>query len=267
MGMRVIVAGAGGRMGRMLVRAVHESESSTLVGAVERRQSIVLGLDAGDLAGIGDLGVKITADAETLPEADVYIDFTAPEATLDHAAFAAQRRLRMVIGTTGFSDQQLERLRQTLSPVPALMAANYSVGVNLALGLIREAATVLGSDYDAEIIEAHHRHKVDAPSGTALAMGKAVAAGRKANLNDTAVFTRAGNTGERRVGDIGFAVIRGGDIVGEHTAMFAGLGERLEIRHVATDRMTFARGAMRAAAWLMDKPAGYYGMRDVLGLG
>jgi len=264
--MRVIVAGSRGRMGRMLVRAVSEEQGAELAGAVERPQSEALGRDAGDIAGIGPLGVPIVAEVEHLPPADVLIDFTAPAATLAHARFVAERGMRMVIGTTGFSDEQLSELRDILDSSPVAMASNYSVGVNLALQLILETAGVLGDDYDAEITEAHHRHKVDAPSGTALSMGKAIAKGRNTDFDQVAVYTREGISGERQSGSIGFSVIRAGNIVGEHTAMFASPEERLEIRHVASDRMAFARGAVRAAAWLMDQPAGWYSMQDVLNL-
>lgn len=263
---RVIVAGAGGRMGRMLVRAVSEAEGAELVGATEWTGSPMVGGDAGEVAGIGRNGVRIVAENSELPEADVVIDFTTPSATLEMARHAAEGGVRMVIGTTGFSDEEGDRLRETLRETPVVMASNYSVGVTLALQLIRQAAAILGPEYDAEIIEAHHRHKVDAPSGTALSMGASVAGGRGVDLKETAVYAREGVTGERRSGDIGFAVIRAGSIVGEHTAMFAADEERLEIRHVATDRMAFARGAVRAGGWLMAQDAGWYDMRDVLGL-
>ncbi len=264
--MRVIVAGCGGRMGRMLVRAVSEAEGATLAGASEQAGPSQFGRDAGEVAGVGALGVPIVTEASQLPPADVLIDFTAPSATLEHAALVAERGMRMVIGTTGFTDAQLEQLRNTLTASPVVMASNYSVGVNLALQLIRETAGVLGDDYDVEITEAHHRHKADAPSGTALSMGRAVAEGRGADFDKAVVYNREGLTGERQSGEIGFSVIRAGNIVGEHNVMFASPEERLEIRHIASDRMAFARGAVRAAAWLMDQPAGWYGMQDVLNL-
>jgi len=264
--MRVIVAGSSGRMGQMLVRAVSETDGATLVGATEQAGSNQFGRDAGEVAGVGTLGVPIVTEAAQLPPADVLIDFTAPTATLAHARFAAERGLRMVIGTTGFSDEQLAELRGTLGDTPVVMASNYAVGVNLALQLIREAASTLGDDYDVEITEAHHRHKVDAPSGTALSMGRSVAEGRGADFDRAAVYAREGITGERQSGEIGFSVIRAGNIVGEHNVMFASTEERLEICHVASDRMAFARGAVRAAAWLADQPAGWYSMQDVLNL-
>ena len=263
---RVIVAGASGRMGRMLVRAVSEAEGARLVGASERPDSELIGHDAGELAGIGTLGVAVADDISSCAEADVLIDFTAPVATLAHAGFVAERGMAMVIGTTGLSSDQLQELKDALSGSAVVMAANYSVGVNLALNLIRQAAAVLGEDYDAEIFEAHHRYKVDAPSGTALAMGEALASGRGVELDQAAVYAREGITGERQAGSIGFSVVRGGNIVGEHKAMFIADEERIEINHIASDRMVFARGAVRAAGWLTGQAAGMYDMQDVLGL-
>jgi len=265
--MRVIVTGASGRMGRMLVRAVTESEGAELVGATERPGSGFVGSDVGKAAGIGALGVTLVDDIYSLPQADVLIDFTAPDASVNHAEFVAKHGMRMVVGTTGHAAQQLQDLREILSKRPTVLAANYSVGVNLALQLIRQAARVLGSEYDAEIYEAHHKHKVDAPSGTALAMGRTLAWGRGVDFDEVAVFTREGITGERATGSIGFSVMRAGNIVGEHKAMFVSDDERIEIRHIATDRMVFAKGAVRAAHWLMDQGAGWYGMEHVLGLG
>ncbi|MDQ6973158.1 MAG: 4-hydroxy-tetrahydrodipicolinate reductase [Mariprofundaceae bacterium] len=264
--MRVIITGASGRMGRMLVRAVSEAEGAELVAATERAGSEWLGRDAGELAGVSSLGVCLSDDLDASPQADVLIDFTAPQASIEHARYVAGAGLAMVIGTTGHSAEQLEELRGILGQTPVVMAANYSVGVNLALQLIEQAAQVLSSDYDAEIFEAHHRHKVDAPSGTALAMGRSLAAGRGVSLEDKAVYAREGITGARKAGEIGFSVMRAGAIVGEHKAMFVSEEERIEINHIATDRMVFARGAVRAASWLQDQPAGWYGMSDVLNL-
>ncbi len=263
---RVIIVGASGRMGRMLVRAVTESPSTVLTGATERAGSEFLTRDAGELAGVETLGVRVVDDIETCAEADVIVDFTAPVATLSHARYAAENNVVMVIGTTGFTPEQMQQLKASLSNSSVVMAANYSVGVNLALNLIEKAAQVLGNDYDAEIYEAHHKHKVDAPSGTALAMGKSLAAGRGVNLDDVAVLSREGITGAREAGSIGFSVVRGGNIVGEHQAMFIADEERIEINHNASDRMVFARGAVRAAGWLSDQPNGWYDMQDVLGL-
>jgi len=264
--LRVIVVGASGRMGRMLVRAVTESGYACVVGATERSGSEWVGRDAGELAGVETLGVRLVDDVNTCPESDVLIDFTAPKATLKHAAFVADRNISMVIGTTGFEPDQLQQLRDTLSGSAVVMAANYSVGVNLALSLIRRAAQVLGDDYDAEIFEAHHKHKIDAPSGTALAMGQSLAAGRGVNLVDVSVLSRQGMIGARKAGSVGFSVVRGGNIVGEHKAMFIADEERIEINHIASDRMVFARGAVRAANWLSGQPNGWYDMQDVLGL-
>ena len=263
---RVIVTGASGRMGRMLVRAVTEAKGLLLVGATERAGSEYLGRDAGELAGIETLAVTLTDNIENCAEADVVIDFTAPKASLAHAHFVAAQGMCMVIGTTGFTAEQLDELKQTLRDRPVIMAANYSVGVNLALNLIKQAAEVLGPDYDAEIYEAHHKHKVDAPSGTALAMGRSLAEGRGVDLEKIAVYAREGMTGAREKGAIGFAVVRAGNIVGDHKAMFISDEERIEIGHVAADRMVFAKGAARAAGWLNGQKSGWFDMRDVLGL-
>jgi len=264
--MRVIVTGASGRMGRMLVQAVTQFEDAELAGATERHGSGFIGGDAGKAAGIGALGVTLSDDISTMPVADVLIDFTEPVACLEHARFVAERGMRMVIGTTGHSGEQVQTLRDTLADNPVVMAANFSIGVNLALQLVRKAAQVLGPEYDAEIFEAHHRHKVDAPSGTALAMGRSLARGRGVDFDKAAVFSREGIIGERAPGSIGFSVVRAGNIVGEHRAMFVSDEERIEIGHAAMDRMVFAKGAMRAAGWLMGQPPGWYGMDDVLGL-
>ncbi len=263
---RIIVAGASGRMGRMLVRAVSEHRHTTLVAATERPGSEMLGRDAGEVAQIETLGIPLISTLSQAPEADILIDFTAPVATLEHAAYVAEQGMRIVIGTTGFTPEQMQQLQQTLAQSAVVMAANYSVGVNLALNLIEQAAAVLDHDYDAEIFEAHHRHKVDAPSGTALAMGEALARGRQVNLSDVAVRARDGITGARKPGSIGFSVVRGGNIVGEHKAMFIADEERIEINHLAADRMVFARGAVRAAHWLSTQPRGWYNMQDVLNL-
>lgn len=265
-GVKVIVTGAAGRMGRMLVRAISEAKDMELAGATERPGSECIGRDAGEVAGIETLGVAITSDINTINGADVIIDFTAPEATLAHATFAAANGIGMVIGTTGFTPVKLGDLQTILLETPTVMAANYSVGVNLALNLIRQAAEVLGPDYDAEIYEAHHKHKVDAPSGTALAMGRSLAEGRGVDLERMAVYAREGITGARKPGTIGFSVVRAGSIVGDHKAMFISDEERIEIGHVAADRMVFARGAVRAACWLNSQKPGWYDMRDVLGL-
>jgi len=264
--MKVIVTGASGRMGRMLVKAIENSDGVELVGATERSGSALLGTDAGNLAGIGALGVSLVDDLSQCEAADVLIDFTAPQACLEHAKFVTEKNMAMVIGTTGFEPVQMNALKSTLSSSRVVMAANYSVGVNLALSLIQQAAQVLGSDYDAEIYEAHHKHKVDAPSGTALAMGRALADGRDVKLGDVAVYAREGITGAREAGSIGFSVVRGGNIIGDHKAAFIADEERIEINHFAQDRIVFAKGAVRAASWLQEQPAGWYDMQDVLNL-
>ncbi len=264
--MRIIITGAAGRMGQMLIRAVAQAEGVRLVGATERAGSPAIDQDAGLLVGLEMLNVHVKDHLNLCDEADVLIDFTAPEACLSHAKFVAEHEMAMVIGTTGFDAEQQAELNSILKNTPTVVAANYSVGVNLALSLIEQAAKVLSADYDAEIYEAHHKHKVDAPSGTALAMGKALAAGRDVKLDDVAVYSREGMTGARESGSIGFSVVRGGNIVGDHKAMFIADEERIEINHFASDRMVFAKGAVRAALWLAGQGAGRYDMQDVLGL-
>lgn len=264
--MKVIVTGASGRMGRMLVKAIDATDGAELIGATERKGSALLGTDAGNLAGIGALGVSLVDDLATCEAADVLIDFTSPQGSLEHAKFVADHGMAMVIGTTGFEPVQMDELKSILSSSRVVMAANYSVGVNLALSLIQQAAQVLGSDYDAEIYEAHHKHKVDAPSGTALAMGRALADGRDVKLDDVAVYAREGMTGAREAGSIGFSVVRGGNIIGDHKAAFIADEERIEINHFAQDRIVFAKGAVRAAGWLLEQPAGWYDMQSVLDL-
>ena len=264
--MRVIITGASGRMGQMLIRAVALADGVSLAGATERAGATVVGKDVGVLLGLEPLGVLITDSLEQCRAADVLIDFTAPKACLAHAKFVAEHGMAMVVGTTGFDAGQQAQLDDILADTPTVVAANYSVGVNLALNLIQQAAKVLNADYDAEIYEAHHKHKVDAPSGTALAMGKALAAGRDVALDDVAVYSREGITGAREQGSIGFSVVRGGNIVGDHKAMFIADEERIEINHFASDRMVFAKGAVRAALWLSEQPSGRYDMQDVLGL-
>ncbi|MDQ6954632.1 MAG: 4-hydroxy-tetrahydrodipicolinate reductase [Mariprofundaceae bacterium] len=264
--MKVIVTGASGRMGKMLVKAVDAFEGAELVGGTERPSSPLLGADAGNIASIGALGISLVDNLSQCEAADVLIDFTAPSACLNHAQFVAEHGMSMVIGTTGFEAVEMDELKEILADSPVVIAANYSVGVNLALSLIQQAAQVLGSDYDAEIYEAHHKHKVDAPSGTALAMGRALADGRDVSLDDVAVYSREGLTGARGAGRIGFSVVRGGNIIGDHKAAFIGDEERIEINHFAQDRMVFSKGAVRAANWLLEQPAGWYDMQDVLGL-
>ncbi len=264
---RIAVTGAAGRMGRALIQAVAEAGGAELAAAFARPGSGAVGRDAGELAGLGPLGVTVGDDPAAAAESfDVLIDFTLPEATLAHLAACRAAGRRLVIGTTGLDESQRAAIREAGADIGIVFAPNMSVGVNLCLKLLETAARVLGETVDVEIVEAHHRHKVDAPSGTALAMGEAVARTLGRDLQECAVYGRHGHTGERDRRTIGFSTIRAGDIVGEHTVMFAGAGERVEITHKASSRMTFATGAVRAALWLMDRPPGVYDMQDVLGL-
>jgi 4-hydroxy-tetrahydrodipicolinate reductase len=264
---RIAITGAAGRMGRSLIEAVQQADGLEVTAALEHPDSSLLGSDAGDLAGIGKLGVPLGSDLAAVTEAfDVLIDFTRPEPTLANLDFCRTAGRRMVIGTTGFSDAQKARIAAAANDIAVVFAPNMSIGVNLCFKLLDTAARVLGEAVDIEVIEAHHRHKVDAPSGTALRMGEVVAAALGRDLRDCAVYGREGHTGERDSKTIGFETIRAGDIVGDHTVMFAGAGERVEITHKASSRMTFANGAVRAAAWLMGRDTGLFDMQDVLGL-
>jgi 4-hydroxy-tetrahydrodipicolinate reductase len=263
---KVVIAGASGRMGKTLLEAVAAAPDLCLHGALDRSGSPLLGRDAGELVG-APLGVKVTDDvALALAGAEVLIDFTRPEATLRHLALCREIGVAAVIGTTGFDAAGKATIAEAARSVPLVFAPNMSVGVNLALKLLDTAARVLDDGFDVEIVEAHHRHKVDAPSGTALRMGEVVAAALGRDLRSCAVYGREGVTGERDGRTIGFATMRGGDIVGDHTVMFAGIGERLEITHKAGSRMTFALGALRAARFLAGKSDGLFDMQDVLGL-
>ena len=264
---RIAIAGAGGKMGRQLIQAVSQIEGVTLGAAFEREGSSLIGSDAGELAGIGLCGVKVTDNlAKAKDQFDVLIDFTRPEGTLAHLTFCVENKKMMIIGTTGFDEAGKQAIANAAQQIAIVFAANFSVGVNLVLKLLEKATQIMGDYTDIEIIEAHHRHKVDAPSGTALAMGEAIADALGCDLNERAVYCREGHTEERPKGAIGFATIRAGDIVGEHTAIFADVGERVEISHKASSRMTFANGAVRAALWLAKQPVGLYDMRDVLNL-
>lgn len=265
--MRLVVVGAAGRMGRMLIKAVAEAEGCRLVGAIARKESGALGQDAGQLAGIGLLDVKVTDDPlPVFAQADGVLDFTSPAATTAFAALAAQARIVHVIGTTGLQDHDYTKLEAAARHARIVQSGNMSLGVNLLAGLVRKVAATLNGEFDIEILEMHHRMKVDAPSGTALLLGEAAAKGRQIALKDHSVRVRDGHTGVRKAGDIGFASLRGGSVVGEHTVIFAGLGERVELSHRAEDRSIFAHGAVKAALWAFDKKPGYYGMDDVLGL-
>ena len=264
---RVAIAGAAGRMGRILIDACGQSEQVSCSAASEQPDSPFIGADAGELAGLGRLHVAIAPDLAPLTERfDVLVDFTRPVATLAHLRLCQAAGKGMVIGTTGFSAEQKAEIARAAEAIPIVFAPNMSVGVNLCFKLLDMAARVLGEGVDIEILEAHHRHKVDAPSGTALAMGQVVAKALGRELERCAVYGREGATGERERSTIGFATVRAGDIVGEHTVMFADLGERVEITHRASSRMTFAKGAVRAAAWLEGREAGLFDMQDVLGL-
>ncbi|OCQ50801.1 4-hydroxy-tetrahydrodipicolinate reductase [Photorhabdus australis subsp. thailandensis] len=264
---RVAIVGAGGRMGRQLIQVVHQLSGVVLGVALERSGSSLLGADAGELAGIGHIGVMVCDDLKNVvDDFDVLIDFTRPEGTLAHLEICRQHSKAIVIGTTGFDDEGKQAIKDASADIPVVFAANFSVGVNLVLKLLEKAAKVMGEYTDIEIIEAHHRHKVDAPSGTALAMGESIAHALGRDLKECAVYAREGYTGERDPKSIGFATVRAGDIVGEHTAMFADIGERVEITHKASSRMTFANGAVKAALWLNGKNSGLFDMKDVLNL-
>jgi 4-hydroxy-tetrahydrodipicolinate reductase len=263
----VAIAGAAGRMGRQLLDACSRVESIRCSVASEHPDSPFIGADAGEIAGIGRLGIPITADLALLVDRfDLLIDFTKPTVTIAHLALCRSAGKAMVIGTTGLSAEQKAEIAAGAARIPIVFAPNMSVGVNLCLKLLELAARTLGDSVDIEILEAHHRHKVDAPSGTALAMGQTIAGILGRDLAQCAVYSREGVTGERDRNTIGFATIRGGDIVGDHTVLFADDGERIEITHRASSRMTFAKGAARAAAWLENRPPGLYDMRDVLDL-
>ncbi|MDF1717923.1 MAG: 4-hydroxy-tetrahydrodipicolinate reductase [Antarcticimicrobium sp.] len=263
----IVVTGASGRMGRMLIETICDSDKARLVGAVERAGHSWVGRDVGEAMGGAALGVTVTDQPlDAFAQAQAVIDFTAPEATLEFAALAAQARAVHVIGTTGMTPEQIAQLEPAARHAVIVRAGNMSLGVNLLVQLTKRVAAALDEDFDIEVIEAHHRHKVDAPSGTALMLGEAAAEGRGVTLADVADRGRDGITGARERGHIGFSAIRGGDIVGEHDVLFAADGERIVLRHVATDRAIFARGALKAALWGQGKGPGQYDMVDVLGL-
>lgn len=265
--MRLIVAGAAGRMGRALIRTIHDSGGCVVAGAVEGAGSHAIGRDAGELAGTGDLGVTVTDEAlELFTRADGVLDFTTPAATVALAELSAQARIVHVIGTTGLSADDETKIDAAARHATIVKSGNMSLGVNLLAALVRQAAAALDADFDIEVLEMHHRHKVDAPSGTALLLGQAAAEGRGVDLETKSVRSRDGHTGARGRGDIGFATLRGGSVVGDHTVMFAGEGERIELSHRAGDRSIFARGAVKAALWARGRKPGLYSMADVLGL-
>jgi len=266
--MGLVVVGAGGRMGQTLIRTIHEMEGVKLAGAVERAGSPALSRDAGELAGLGPLGILITDDPlAAFAKADGVLDFTTPAASVEFAGYAAQARIVHVIGTTGFSAEDDAKIAAAARHATIVKSGNMSLGVNLLATLVKQAAKALGADdFDIEVLEMHHRHKVDAPSGTALLLGRAAAEGREINLDDSSVRVRDGHTGPRETGSIGFATLRGGSVVGEHSVILAGTGERIVLSHQAEDRSIFARGAVKAALWARDKKPGAYSMLDVLGL-
>ncbi|THG80681.1 4-hydroxy-tetrahydrodipicolinate reductase [Pseudomonas sp. A-1] len=264
---RIAVMGAAGRMGKTLVEAVQQAPGAVLSAAVDRPDSSLIGADAGELAGVGRLGVALAGDlAQVLDDFDVLIDFTHPSVTLKNLEVCRAAGKAMVIGTTGFTPEEKQQLAEAAREIPIVFAANFSVGVNLCLKLLDTAARVLGDEVDIEIIEAHHRHKVDAPSGTALRMGEVVASALGRDLRKVAVYGREGQTGARERETIGFATVRAGDVVGDHTVLFAADGERVEITHKASSRMTFAKGAVRSALWLEGRAPALYDMQDVLDL-
>lgn len=266
MTVNVAIAGSSGRMGRMLIEATLQATDAKLVAALDRDGSPWLGRDAGDFAGV-NTGVAISADIdEAFAVADCLIDFTRPEGTLLHLAAARRAGKAMVIGTTGFKPEEKAEIAAAAKHIPVVFAPNMAVGVNAVFKLLEVAAKILSSGYDIEVFEAHHRFKIDAPSGTALRMGEVVAQTLGRGLRECAIYGREGVTGERDANTIGFATVRGGDIVGDHTVMFAGLGERVEITHKAGSRMPYATGALRAAAFLKGKPNGLFDMQDVLSL-
>jgi len=265
--MKIGIVGCAGRMGRMLVQAVVSTDGAELACGSEMENSPFVGHDAGVVAGEEPAGVNIITDPDELfASCDAVIDFTIPKATVEHAKLAAKHNTNLIIGTTGLSDEQEEIIAECAKSTTIIQAPNMSLGVNVAFAITEKIARMLDDDWDIEIVEMHHKHKIDAPSGTALGLGRAAAAGRDVDLNEVADKVRDGNTGARKKGDIGFATLRGGDVVGEHTVVFAIEGERFEITHKATSRVIFARGAVRGAIWSEGKPAGLFDMQDVLGL-
>ncbi len=267
-GMKLVVVGAAGRMGQALIRLIHQTPGVQLHAAVAREGSVFIGRDAGEIAGLGPIGVEITSDPlQAFLHAEGVIDFTSPATSVTFAGLAAQARIVHIIGTTGCSPEDEEKFKAASRHARIVKSGNMSLGVNLLSVLTQQAAQALDAqNWDIEILEMHHKHKVDAPSGTALLLGEAAAAGRKVDLTASSVRVRDGHTGARETGTIGFATLRGGSVIGEHSVIFAGEGERVELSHYAGDRSIFARGAITAAVWAMDKKPGFYSMLDVLGL-
>lgn len=264
---KLTVCGAAGRMGSRIIALSKDYEDLKVVGAVEAKGNPKIGTDAGIVAGIGNLGVSITDDLEkVISDSDIVIHFTNPEATLEHLEVVKKHKKSIVIGTTGFSNEQVKIIQEAAKEIPIVFSPNMSIGVNLLFKVLADVARVLGDDYDIEIVEAHHRMKKDAPSGTAIKMAKVIAEALERDFDEVAVYARKGIIGERTKKEIGIQTVRAGDIVGEHTVLFGGLGERIEITHKASSRDTFARGALKAAKWLYGKQAGLYDMGDVLGI-
>ncbi len=265
--LRIGVIGAAGRMGRQLLRAVHDQPGCRIAGGIEPEGSPMVGKDLGEIAGTGPVGVELTCDPlDLFTRVDAVLDFTVPEATVEFAGLAANARIVHIIGTTGFTAADEAAIAAAARHATIVKAGNMSLGVNLLAAITRKVAAALDAEFDIEIVEMHHRHKVDAPSGTALMLGEAAAAGRGVSLSTASIRVRDGHTGARRRGDIGFATLRGGSVVGDHTVMFAGEGERIELTHRAEDRAIFARGAVKAALWARGKGPGLYAMSNVLGL-
>jgi 4-hydroxy-tetrahydrodipicolinate reductase len=265
--MKIAVMGAAGRMGRQLISAIAATPGCEVSGATEAAGSSVLGKDIGELAGLEPLGIPVSSDAAAvIADADAIVDFTVPQATVAFARLAAQTGTAHIIGTTGFDKSAEDAIAEAATKIAIVKAGNMSLGVNLLAAITKKVAAALGNDFDIEIVEMHHRMKIDAPSGTALMLGEAAATGRDITLDDHSVRVRDGHTGARRAGDIGFATLRGGTVVGDHTVIFAGDGERIELIHRATDRGIFARGAVKAAIWTKGRAPGLYAMTDVLGI-
>ena len=263
----IVVVGAGGRMGQMLIREITETEGCRVFGAVDRPGTPSIGQDAGVMAGIGALGVHVVDDpAQPIAGADAVVDFTSPDATVDHTSLCAQAGAAHIIGTTGLTQSHEDALQLAARHIPVVYAPNMSVGVTLLMAMTEKVAAILGDDYDIEVLEMHHRHKVDAPSGTALGLGRAAARGRAVDHDSVKQAARDGQVGARPRGEIGYATLRGGDVVGDHTVIFAADGERVELGHKASNRKVFAAGAVRATLWARGKPPAVYSMRDVLGL-
>lgn len=265
--MKLAIMGAAGRMGRELIRVVHGLDGVAVAGAVEPKGSIAVGQDAGLLAGLGKIGTAISDDPlDVISRVDGILDFTIPAASAEFAALTANARIVHVIGTTGHSEVEEAKLKAAARHATIIKAGNMSLGVNLLAAITKKVAEALDTDFDIEVLEMHHKHKIDAPSGTALMLGQAAAEGRKVSLKDKSVRVRDGHTGARKVGDIGFATLRGGNVVGEHSVIFAAEGERVVLSHIATDRRIFARGAVKAAMWGKGKGPGFFSMADVLGM-